>query len=78
MKKAFLLGLALLFCLIKSSRLESEPVTYSNLDYVERTDVGINHIGDKDADIARRLNEKINRNRGKKTSDFQTMIHILT
>ena len=37
--------------------------------HIKRTDVGINHIGDKDADIARRLNEKINRNRGKKTSD---------
>ena len=33
--------------------------------HIKRTDVGINHIGDKDADIARRLNEKINRNRGK-------------
>lgn len=40
--------------------------------HIKRTDVGINHIGDKDADIARRLNEKINRNRGKKTSDDAT------
>ena len=40
--------------------------------HIKRTDVGINHIGDKDADIARRLDEKINRNRGKKTSDDAT------